>query len=165
MLTCGTPKKKSLVCFAVQISALTGDNGRTRCTLPTMDATSNGIACWLERRTRHRKVASSNPGRNGGRIVFSRVNCLCRLLFGVRSTPVLPQLCVKDPGHSARSAGDRLLLNTHTPLTRRSRNGLTMLLCRHSVETYQKTSSLATCQGTLGHSHLSSLSHCRLILA
>ena len=25
-----------------------------------------GIACWLERRTRDRKVASSNPGRSGG---------------------------------------------------------------------------------------------------
>ena len=27
-----------------------------------------GIACWQERRTRDRKVASSNPGRSGGRI-------------------------------------------------------------------------------------------------
>ena len=33
-----------------------------------------GIACWLERQTRDRKVASSNPGRSGGRIFFSRVN-------------------------------------------------------------------------------------------
>ena len=32
------------------------------------------IASWLERRTRDRKVASSNPGRSGGRIGFSRVN-------------------------------------------------------------------------------------------
>ena len=29
--------------------------------------------------------------------------------FGIRSTPV------KDPGHSAKSAGGRLQLNTHTP--------------------------------------------------
>ena len=28
------------------------------------------IACGLERRTRDRKDASSNPGRNGGRIFF-----------------------------------------------------------------------------------------------
>ena len=35
--------------------------------------------------------------------------------FGVRSTPVLPQWHVKNPGHSARSAGVRLQLNTHTP--------------------------------------------------
>ena len=33
-----------------------------------------GIACWLECRTCNRKVASSNPGRSGGRILFSRVN-------------------------------------------------------------------------------------------
>ena len=36
-----------------------------------------GIACWLERRTRDRKVASSNLGRSGGRIFFSRVNFVC----------------------------------------------------------------------------------------
>ena len=35
--------------------------------------------------------------------------------FSIRSTPVLPQLHVKDPGHSAKSAGGRLQLNTHTP--------------------------------------------------
>ena len=33
-----------------------------------------GIACCLERRTRDRKVASSNPCRSGGRMFFSRVN-------------------------------------------------------------------------------------------
>ena len=35
--------------------------------------------------------------------------------FGIRSTPVLPQQHVKDPGHSAKSAGGRLHLNSHTP--------------------------------------------------
>ena len=35
--------------------------------------------------------------------------------FGIRFTPVLPQQHVKDPGHSAESAGGRLQLNTHTP--------------------------------------------------
>ena len=35
--------------------------------------------------------------------------------FGIRSTPVLPQKHVKDLGHSAKSAGGRLQLNTHTP--------------------------------------------------
>ena len=55
-------------------------------------------------------------------------------LFGVRSTPVLPQWRVKDPGHPAKSAGDRLHLNMNTPLTRRSHQcGLTMPLSRHSV--------------------------------
>ena len=40
---------------------------------PLIDTTA-GIACWLERRTRDRKVASPNPDRSGGRIFFSRVN-------------------------------------------------------------------------------------------
>ena len=35
--------------------------------------------------------------------------------FGIRSTPVLPQSHVKDPGHSAKSAGGRLQLSSHTP--------------------------------------------------
>ena len=41
-----------------------------------------------ERRTRDRKVARSNLRRSGWRNFFSRVNSLCRLLFGGRSTPV-----------------------------------------------------------------------------
>ena len=40
-----------------------------------------------------------------------------------------------------------------------------MPLCGHSVGTYQETSSHATRQATLGHSRLSSLSYCGLILA
>ena len=40
--------------------------------------------------------------------------------------PVLPQWHVKDPGHSAKSAGGRFHLNTRTPLIQRSRSGLTM---------------------------------------
>ena len=123
------------------------------------------IACWLERQTHDQKVASSNPGRSGGRIFFSRVNFVCWLLFDVRSTPVLPQWHIKDPGHSAKSGGGRLHLNMHTPLTLRSGSGLTVPLTRHSVGIYQETSSHATHQGTLCHSHLSLLSHCGLILA
>ena len=84
--------------------------------------------------------------------------------FGVRSTPVLPQWHVKDPGHSAKKV-QVVHLNTHTPLTERSRSGLTIPLCRDSVGTYQETSSYATRQGTLGHSRLSSQSHCGPILA
>ena len=40
-----------------------------------------------------------------------------------------------------------------------------MPLFRHSVGNYLETSSHAICQGTLGHSRLSSPSHCGLILA
>ena len=124
-----------------------------------------GTACWLERRTRDRKVASSNSGRSGGRIFFSRANFVCWLLFGVGSTPVLPQGHVKDPGHSANGAGGRLHLKTHTPSTQRSRSGLTMPLSRHSVGTCPETHSHATCQETFGHSRLNPLSRCGLILA
>ena len=35
-----------------------------------------GIAQWLERQARDRKVAGSSPGRSGGRIFVSRVNFL-----------------------------------------------------------------------------------------
>ena len=76
-----------------------------------------------KRRIRDRKVASSSSGR----ISSSGVNFLCLLLLGVRSTPVLPQWHVKHPGHSAKSAGGRLHLKTHTLLTQRSRSGLTMV--------------------------------------
>ena len=79
--------------------------------------------------------------------------------------PVLLQWHVEDPGHSAKSAGGRLHLNTHTSLTQQSQSGLTMPLSGHSVGTYQETSSHATCQGTLSHSRLSSLSYFGLILA
>ena len=41
---------------------------------------TSGIVCWLERRTRDQKVASSNPGRSGGRFFFSRVNFVCWLI-------------------------------------------------------------------------------------
>ena len=73
--------------------------------------------------------------------------------------PVLPQWHVKDPGHSAKSEGGRLHLNTRATLTQRSRKGLTMPLSRHGVGTYAETSSHMTCQGTFGHSRSSSLSH------
>ena len=90
------------------------------------------IACRLERQTRDRKVASSNAGRSEGRIFFFRVNFVCWLLFGIHSTPTSPQWHVKDPSHSAKSAGGRLHLNMHKPLTQQSRSGLTMPLSRQS---------------------------------
>ena len=65
----------------------------------------------VERWTRDQKVVSSNPGRSSGRIFFSRVNFACWLLFSVRFTPVLPQWQVKDPGHSAKTAGALLMAN------------------------------------------------------
>ena len=89
-------------------------------------------ACWLERRTHDRKFASSNPGRKGGTIFFSRVNFVCWLSFGVRSTPVLPQWHVKDPSHSTKSAGGRWQVTPKHLYTLDpwSRSGLTMPLSR-----------------------------------
>ena len=84
--------------------------------------------------TRDQKLASSSPGRRGERI-SSRVNFLCWLLFDVRSTFVLPQLHVKDPCHSTKSARGKLHLNTHTSLTQQSQSGLTMP-SRHNVRTH-----------------------------
>ena len=115
---------------------------KKRNVISCLNTISDFIACWLERRNRDRKVASSNPGRSGGRIFFSRVDFVRLLLFGVRSTPVLPQWHVKGPGHSAKSAGGRFHLNTHTPLTQRSPSGLTMPLSRHSVGTCPETAHM-----------------------
>ena len=53
---------------------------------------------------------------------------------------MLPQWHVKDPDHSAKSAGGRLNLGMYTPLTKRSWSGLTMPLSRHNVGTYPETS-------------------------
>ena len=62
---------------------------------------------------------------------------LCAGSYSVSVPPlVLPQWHVKDPGHSALSAGGRLHLNTNTLLAQRSRSGLTLPLSRHSVGTY-----------------------------
>ena len=90
---------------------------------------------------------------------FSRVKFVCWLLFGVRITPVLPQWHVKDPSHSAKSADGRLHIKTHTPLTQGSRSGLTICRCPGIVwePIGKRSSSHATCQGTLGHNRLSLL--------
>ena len=73
-----------------------------------------GIAQWSERQTCDWKVTGSNPCRSGGIIFFSRVNLLCWLLFRYPFHPRVTAVALKDPGHSAKSAGGRLQLNTHT---------------------------------------------------
>ena len=97
---------------------------------------------------------------------FSPEVTLCADSYSVSfPPPVLQQWHVKAPVHSAESAGGRLHLNTRTPLTQRSRSGLTMPQPRQSVGTYPEMNSHATCQETFGHRRLSSLSFCGLILA
>ena len=61
---------------------------------------------------------------------------------------MLPQWHVKEPGHSAKSAGGRLHLNTHTLLTQLSQSGLTMPLSRYSVGTYQENELTRNSSGT-----------------
>ena len=56
-----------------------------------------GIAQWLERRTRDRKVAGSNPCWSGGRIFFSRVDFLCWLLFRYPFHPRVTAVACKRP--------------------------------------------------------------------
>ena len=70
----------------------------------------------------------------------------------VPSTPVLQHWHMKDPGHSAKSAGGRLHLNMHTPLTQQSQSGLTMTLCRHSVRAYHSIRKQAHTQLIMEHS-------------
>ena len=77
-----------------------------------------GIAQWLERRNRDRKVPGSSPDRNGWIIFFSRVNFLCWLLFRYPFHPHEVTAIARKrslPGHSAKSAGGKLQLNTRTP--------------------------------------------------
>ena len=114
------------------------------------------VQCW----TCDRSIGSSNPRWSGESIFFSRA-----LNADSYSVSIPLQWHIKVPGHFDKSADGRLHLNTHTPLTQWSQSGLTMLLSRHRVGTYMDTNSHATCQRTLGHSHLSSLSYCGLILA
>ena len=123
-----------------------------------------GIACRLKRRTHDRKVASSNPGRSGGRIFSPELLCLLTLVrcpFHPRVTAVAR----KRPRSFCQKCRWTLHLNTHTPLAQRGRNGLTMPLSKHSAGPYPETISHATCRRTFGHSRFSSLNHCELILA
>ena len=61
---------------------------------------------------------------------------LCADSYSVSVPPPGTAVARKNPSHSAKSADGRLHLNTHIPLTQRSRSGLTMPLSRHSVGTY-----------------------------
>ena len=74
----------------------------------------------VERWTRDQIVVSSSPSRSGGRIFYSPELTFCADFIQSLFHPVLSQLHVKDPGHSAKNAGGRLHLNTHTPLTQQS---------------------------------------------
>ena len=55
---------------------------------------------------------------------------------------MLAQWHVKDPGHSAKSAGGRLHLNMHTPLTQRSQSGADCAAGNSSGNTWLQLSQL-----------------------
>ena len=95
----------------------------------------SGVACWLERPSHDRKVASSILARAAGFFFFLLTFCADSYSVSV-PPPVLSQWHIKDSGHVANSAGSRLHLSTHTSLTQRRWSGLT-ILSRHGVETYR----------------------------
>ena len=115
-----------------------------------------GIACWLERRARDRQVASSSPGRSGGRIVFFRVNSLCWLLFVVRATPCYAVARKRFRSFCQKCRWQVITKNAYT-LDPTKSDGLTMLF-RHSVGTYQGNEPTRNSSGIPDHSHRSSLS-------
>ena len=67
------------------------------------------------RRTRDRKDAGSRPCSSGEKFSTPGSTFYADFYFGIRYTPVLPQQHVNNPGHSAKSAGGSLQLNTHAP--------------------------------------------------
>ena len=77
------------------------------------------------------KCLRFNTWQEWQEILFSRVTFLCWPLFSVHSTPLIPQWHIKDPSHSAKSAGGRLQIITHTFLTQQSWSGLTALFRRN----------------------------------
>ena len=90
---------------------------------------------------------------------------LCAALIRCPFHPRVTTVARKRPRPFYQKCKWQKHLNAHTPLTHRSWRRLTMPLSRHSVGTYLEMSLHATRQGTFGHSRLSSLSHCGLILA
>ena len=114
-----------------------------------------GIACWLERRTRDRKVASSNPGRSGRRIFFFRVNCACCLLFCVRSTPTsITAVARKRPQSFCQKCKRKVTPKNAYNLDLKKSEWADNAAVQAWCGSLSETSSHATRQGKLGHSRL-----------
>ena len=124
-----------------------------------------GIACWLDRRTRDRKVADSNPGRSGGRIFFARVNFFVLNLIRCPFHPRVTAVARKRPRSFYQKCRWQVTLKHAHTLDPTKSKWADYAAVRACVGTYQERSSNATRQGILGHSRLSSLGHCGLILA
>ena len=111
-----------------------------------------GIASWLEHRNRDWNVAGTSLCRNGRRFSCPGSTLCAGSYFGMRSSPVLPQQHVKDPGHSAKCADDRLQLNTHAPYV----CGFPCSDMRHGCMVY--TEHAETVAVTRGTSHAGAVS-------
>ena len=114
------------VCLCLDYGRKSGQCFLLCLSLKYMSVLGSRDSSLVEHPTRDQKAVSSSPGRNGGRIFFSRVNCLCWLLFRVHSSLRYCSSTQKTPV---------ILPNAHTPLIQWSRSGLT-ILSRHSVGTY-----------------------------
>ena len=98
-----------------------------------------GIACWQSRS----KGCELSQGRSGGIIFFSKVNFLLLTLIWHPFHPTLLQWHAKHSSDSAKTAGGKLHIHTHTPLTHQSRSGLTMLSGHSGGEPTIKENELA----------------------
>ena len=79
---------------------------------------------------------------------------MCWLKSLCRFHPRVTSVALKKLRSFCQKCRWQVNLNTHTPLSQRSQSGLTVLLSRHSVGTYQETSSHATCQVRSQLTHL-----------
>ena len=83
-----------------------------RRTLATLVLLESKGSSSVEGRTRDRKVAGWSPGEEQQEnLILPPGSTFCAdSYFGIRSTLVLLQLHVKDPGYSTKSAGGMLQL-------------------------------------------------------
>ena len=86
------PKNQLYRCMDANLWTGRNNNNHNHC-----EAQGAGMAQWIERRTRDRKVAGSNPCRSGGRIFYSRVSFLCWLLFRYPFHPRVTAVARKTP--------------------------------------------------------------------
>ena len=66
-------------------------------TIPLIKTWGAGRAWWLERRTRDRKVAGSNPDRSGGRIFFFQSSLCVLTLIRCPFHPRVTEVARKKP--------------------------------------------------------------------
>ena len=101
--------------------------------------TLNPVSMLVERRSRDRNVASSNPGRSGGVIFFSRVDfCVLTLIRCPFHPRVTAAARKRPPSFCQKCRWQVTPKYAYMPLTQRCRNRLTVPLSRHSVGPIRK---------------------------